>query len=71
MDLHFTFNAGQQGLSFLCICFTPGAAMGKEIEESRELKDVRQRLDLLFPAAYTLSVSDEGALHKIDLNVKL
>ncbi|WP_455640276.1 sensor histidine kinase [Parabacteroides sp.] len=71
MDLHFTFNAGQQGLSFLCICFTPGAATRKEIEESRELKDVRQRLDLLFPAAYTLSVSDEGALHKIDLNIKL
>jgi two-component system, LytTR family, sensor kinase len=41
-----------------------------QIDSGIGLKNVRRRLDLLYPGKYTLLVNDNGAVYKIDLNIK-
>jgi two-component system, LytTR family, sensor kinase len=41
------------------------------IESGIGLKNVRRRLELLYPEKYTLKVNDNGTLYFIDLNLKL
>lgn len=70
MDLQFCFAAEEEGLSFSCICFVPGLSLA-DIENSQELADVKQRLDLLFEDAYSLKGIGEGSLYKTNLYIKL
>lgn len=70
IDLQFCFRAEQEGISFSCICFTPGMPEAG-MAGTQELTDVKQRLDLLLPDAYRLRTSGDSSLCKTDLCMKL
>lgn len=70
MDIHFRFRAGERELHFSCICFASGMP-GGQIENSEDLKDVKQRLDLLFKDSYKLDAVDDGGICKTNLCIRL
>lgn len=70
LDLHFSFQSEDTGLSFSCICFTPRVG-NENAGISPEPEDVRRRLDLLYQDTYTLDIREEGSLYKINLHIKL
>lgn len=70
MDIRFNFRAERQKLYFTSICFTPGMRRGNRLD-SRELTDVRHRLDLLFKGSYTLGKVDEGSVCKMNVCIGL
>lgn len=70
MDLQIFFRVEEAGLLFSCICFSPGISLA-DIENSRELTDVKHRFDLLFAGSYTLTMVGDGPLYKTNLYIKL
>ena len=70
VDLRLNFRANGQELFFSCISFAPGLSLANW-GNSQDLKDVRQRLDLLFEHSYTLKTAGDSSLCKTDLYIKL
>ena len=70
MDLQICFRVEEAGLLFSCICFSPEISLA-DIENSRELIDVKHRFDLLFAGSYTLTIVGDGSLYKTNLYIKL
>lgn len=70
LDLHFSFRTEQDGVAFSCICFAPGLSEAG-MENTQELADVKQRLDLLLANAYRLETTGNSSLCKTNLYMKL
>lgn len=70
LDIHLCFRREEEGISFLCLCFTPDRQKEQD-RISTELDDLRSRLDLLYQNTYALETTEEGSLLKTNLYIKL